>query len=208
MLSKKIASLLLEIEAISLQPQKPFTWTSGILSPIYCDNRLTMSYPEVREQITDGFVGLIQEQFKEVDVIAGTATAGIPHAAWVAAKLNLPMIYVRDKAKSHGKKNQIEGKLDEGDRVLVIEDTISTGGSALKAADAVVEAGGQVVGVAAIFSYQFDRALDAFASKNVKLSTLSDYPALIEVALEKGVIQQSDVNLLQSWRANPEGFGK
>jgi orotate phosphoribosyltransferase len=208
MLSKKIASLLLEIEAISLQPQKPFTWTSGILSPIYCDNRLTMSYPEVREQITDGFVGLIQEQFEEVDVIAGTATAGIPHAAWVAAKLNLPMIYVRDKAKSHGKKNQIEGKLDEGDRVLVIEDTISTGGSALKAADAVVEAGGQVVGVAAIFSYQFDRALDAFASKNVKLSTLSDYPALIEVALEKGVIQQSDVNLLQSWRANPEGFGK
>jgi orotate phosphoribosyltransferase len=208
MSAKKIASLLLEIEAISLQPQTPFTWTSGILSPIYCDNRLTMSYPEVREQIADGFASLIQEEFAEVDVIAGTATAGIPHAAWLAAKLNLPMIYVRDKAKSHGKKNQIEGKLDEGDRVLVIEDTISTGGSALKAADAVTEAGGQVVGVAAIFSYQFDRALDAFAAKKIKLSTLSDYPALIEAALDKGVIQQSDVNLLQSWRANPEAFGK
>jgi orotate phosphoribosyltransferase len=208
MLSKTIVSHLLEIEAILIQPQNPFTWSSGMLSPIYCDNRLTISYPEVREAIATGFVEMIQEQLGEVDVIAGAATGGIPHASWVADKMNLPMIYVRDKAKAHGRKNQIEGKLDPGARVVVIEDTVSTGGSAIKAAEGVREAGGQVVGVATIFSYQFERATNAFAEKDIKLVNITDYSALIETALEKGVIGENDVNLLQAWRANPESYGK
>lgn len=208
MLAKSIVAHLLQIEAILIQPQNPFTWTSGILSPIYCDNRLTISYPEVREAIADGFVKMIREQFGEVDVIAGAATGGIPHASWVADKMNLPMIYVRDKAKAHGRKNQIEGRLDAGARVVVVEDTVSTGGSAIKAAEGVIEAGGQVLGVAAIFSYQFDRAINAFAEKNIKLTALTDYSALIDVALEKGSITENDVNLLQVWRANPEKYGK
>ncbi|MEW9698065.1 orotate phosphoribosyltransferase [Paenibacillus sp. SI8] len=202
-----IASSLLDIEAVSLRPHQPFTWTSGLKSPIYCDNRLTLSYPAIREAIADGFAALIKEKFPEVEVVAGTATAGIPHAAWVAQKLGLPMIYIRDKAKGHGKENLIEGSIKPGQKVIVIEDLISTGGSSLKAAIAVKEAGAVALGVLAIFSYQLDKATDAFQAAGMPLHTLSNFSNLLEVALEKGKIKEEDIALLQSWRANPAAFG-
>ncbi|CAM3312173.1 MULTISPECIES: orotate phosphoribosyltransferase [Saccharibacillus] len=204
----KIAADLLNIGAVALSPDEPFTWTSGIKSPIYCDNRLTMAYPEVRERIADAFAELIRTEYPDAEVIAGTATAGIPHAAWVAQKLNLPMAYIRDKAKGHGKQNQIEGLIKAGQKVVVIEDLISTGGSSLKAALAVREAGAEPLAVLAIFSYQLDRATSAFAEENVPLATLSNYTALMQTALELGTIQESQVELLQSWRADPSAFGR
>ncbi|SEJ49644.1 orotate phosphoribosyltransferase [Paenibacillus polymyxa] len=205
---EQIASHLLRIQAVALRPQQPFTWTSGIKSPIYCDNRLTMSYPEVRELIADSFAALIREQYPETEVIAGTATAGIPHAAWVAQKLNLPMAYVRDKAKGHGKENQIEGRISAGQKVMVIEDLISTGGSSIKAAQAVEQAGAQPLAVLAIFSYQLDKATQTFEEAGVKLQTLSNYTALMEVALREGTIQEEEMELLRSWRQDPASFGK
>lgn len=207
-LAQQIAKSLLEIGAVTLRPQQPFTWTSGIISPIYCDNRMTMSYPTIREQIAEGFASLIRNQYPNVEVIAGTATAGIPHAAWVAQKLNLPMIYVRDKAKGHGKENLIEGSVQAGQKVVVIEDLISTGGSSLKAALAVNDAGAQALAVLAIFSYEFDKAKQAFAERNIPLHTLSNYSTLVDVALQQGKIKQDEVELLQSWRTNPTEFGK
>ncbi|MEJ8304279.1 orotate phosphoribosyltransferase [Saccharibacillus sacchari] len=204
----KIAADLLNIGAVALQPDEPFTWTSGIKSPIYCDNRLTMAYPEVRDRIAEGFAEMIRTRYPDAEVIAGTATAGIPHAAWVAQKLNLPMAYIRDKAKGHGKQNQIEGLIKEGQKVVVIEDLISTGGSSLKAALAVREAGAEPLAVLAIFSYQLDRAIQAFAEENVPLATLSNYTALMQTALELGTIQESQVELLKSWREDPSAFGK
>ncbi|MFI2857518.1 orotate phosphoribosyltransferase [Paenibacillus sp. JSM ZJ436] len=205
---QQIASYLLEIEAVALRPHHPFTWTSGIQSPIYCDNRLTMSHPQVRDFIAESFAAIIREQFQDTDVIAGTATAGIPHAAWVAQKLNLPMAYIRDKAKGHGKENLIEGQIKPGQKAIVIEDLISTGGSSIKAAKAVEEAGAQVQSVLAIFSYQLDKAEKAFEEAGVPLQSLSNYTALTEVALEKGVIQKEDLELLQSFRANPAAYGE
>ncbi|MMZ44715.1 orotate phosphoribosyltransferase [Paenibacillus polymyxa] len=205
---EQIASHLLRIQAVALRPQQPFTWTSGIKSPIYCDNRLTMSYPKVRELIADSFAAIIREQYPETEVIAGTATAGIPHAAWVAQKLNLPMAYVRDKAKGHGKENQIEGRISAGQKVMVIEDLISTGGSSIKAAQAVEQAGAQPLAVLAIFSYQLDKATQAFEEAGVKLQTLSNYTALMEVALREGTIQEEEMELLRSWRQDPASFGK
>ncbi|MEC0237107.1 orotate phosphoribosyltransferase [Paenibacillus kribbensis] len=205
---EQIASHLLRIQAVALRPQQPFTWTSGIKSPIYCDNRLTMSYPEVRELIADSFAALIREQYPKTEVIAGTATAGIPHAAWVAQKLNLPMAYVRDKAKGHGKENQIEGRISAGQKVMVIEDLISTGGSSIKAAQAVAQAGAQPLAVLAIFSYQLDKATQAFEEAGVKLQSLSNYTALMEVALREGTIQEEEMELLRSWRQDPASFGK
>lgn len=206
--SEQVASYLLKIGAVALRPQEPFTWTSGIKSPIYCDNRLTMAYPEVRGYIADAFAQLIISQYPDADVIAGTATAGIPHAAWVADKLNLPMAYIRDKAKGHGKQNQIEGRITPGQKVVVIEDLISTGGSSIKAAQAVQEAGGEVLAVLAIFSYELDRAVDAFAAAEMPLQTLSNYSTLIDVALAQGKIAATDVELLRSWRNDPSAFGK
>ncbi|ALA43033.1 MULTISPECIES: orotate phosphoribosyltransferase [Paenibacillus] len=205
---EQIASHLLRIQAVALRPQQPFTWTSGIKSPIYCDNRLTMSYPEVRELIADSFAALIREQYPETEVIAGTATAGIPHAAWVAQKLNLPMAYVRDKAKGHGKENQIEGRIGAGQKVMVIEDLISTGGSSIKAAQAVAQAGAQPLAVLAIFSYQLDKATQAFEEAGVELQSLSNYTALMNVALREGTIQEEEMELLRSWRQDPASFGK
>lgn len=205
--SEQVASYLLEIGAVALRPQEPFTWTSGIKSPIYCDNRLTMAYPEVRSYIADAFAQLVTSQYPDADVIAGTATAGIPHAAWVADKLNLPMAYIRDKAKGHGKQNQIEGRISPGQKVVVIEDLISTGGSSIKAAQAVQEAGGEVLAVLAIFSYELDRAVDAFAAAEMPLQTLSNYSTLIDVALAEGKIAVTDVELLKSWRKDPSSFG-
>ncbi|GLX68295.1 orotate phosphoribosyltransferase [Paenibacillus glycanilyticus] len=206
-LPRAIASKLLEIEAVALRPNDPFTWTSGLKSPIYCDNRLTMTYPEIRDMIAEGFATVIRERYPDAEVIAGTSTAGIPHAAWVAQKLNLPMAYIRDKAKGHGKQNQIEGRINPGQKVVVIEDLISTGGSSLKAGLAVREAGAEVLSVLAIFTYQFEKASNAFAAENMPLETLSNYSALIEVAAEIGKVQNEDIATLQSWRANPEAFG-
>jgi len=206
-LPAEIAQALLKINAVLLQPNDPFTWTSGLKSPIYCDNRLTMSYPEIREVIAEGFATVIRERYPDCEAVAGIATGGIPHAAWVAQKLNLPMLYVRDKAKGHGKTNQIEGHFTRGQKVVLIEDLISTGGSSLKAAIAVGEAGCKVQGVIAIFTYQFQMAIDAFAAQNIQLDTLSNYTALIEVALQNGAIQNSEVELLLDWRKNPQAFG-
>lgn len=206
-IAEKIASALLSIEAVALRPNDPFTWTSGIKSPIYCDNRLTMSYPEIRDLIAESFASIIREQYPETEVIAGTATAGIPHAAFVAQKLGLPMIYIRDKAKGHGKENQIEGLVKEGQKVIVIEDLISTGGSSIKAAQAVQQSGAEVLAVLAIFSYQLDRAVNGFEEAGVALQTLSNYSALIDVALREGAIAEGDIALLRSWRENPAGFG-
>ncbi|MDN4599958.1 orotate phosphoribosyltransferase [Paenibacillus sp. F6_3S_P_1C] len=203
-----IASQLLKIKAVALRPQQPFTWTSGIKSPIYCDNRLTMSYPEIRNDIAEAFAAIIRDQYPDAEVIAGTATAGIPHAAWVAQKLNLPMAYIRDKAKGHGKENLIEGLITEGQKVVVIEDLISTGGSSIKAAEAVRVAGATPLAVLAIFSYQLDKGIQAFEEAGIPLQTLSNYTALMDVALAEGTIQESDFELLKSWREDPSSFGK
>ncbi|MEK4005161.1 orotate phosphoribosyltransferase [Paenibacillus sp. FSL H3-0333] len=205
--SEQVASHLLEIGAVALRPQEPFTWTSGIKSPIYCDNRLTMAFPAVRNYIAEAFAELIRTSYPDAEVIAGTATAGIPHAAWVADKLGLPMAYIRDKAKGHGKQNQIEGLITPGQKVVVIEDLISTGGSSIKAAQAVQEAGGLPLAVLAIFSYELDRAVEAFAAAELPLQSLSNYSTLIDVALAQGKIAESDVALLQSWRKDPAAFG-
>ncbi|MEK3683440.1 orotate phosphoribosyltransferase [Paenibacillus sp. FSL R10-2736] len=205
--SEQVARYLLEIGAVALRPQEPFTWTSGIKSPIYCDNRLTLSFPVVRNYIAEAFAELIRSSYPDAEVIAGTATAGIPHAAWVADKLGLPMAYIRDKAKGHGKQNQIEGLIAPGQKVIVIEDLISTGGSSIKAAQAVQEAGGLPLAVLAIFSYELDRAVDAFAAADIPLQSLSNYSTLIDVALAQGTIADSDVALLQSWRKDPAAFG-
>jgi orotate phosphoribosyltransferase len=204
--ARQIAEKLLEIDAVALRPDEPFTWTSGIKSPIYCDNRMTMSYPEVRRTIYKAFAALIREQYPEAEVIAGTATAGIPHAAWVAEELNLPMVYVRSKPKGHGKGNQIEGKMTEGQKVIVIEDLISTGGSSIEAANAVKEAGGDVRGVLAIFSYQFPMAEEAFAKAGFPFQTLSNYTALLEVAQEKGTVRAEQLDALRAWRENPKEY--
>lgn len=205
-LEQQIAEELLRVGAVTLSPKEPFTWTSGIKSPIYCDNRLTMSYPEVREMIAHGFAVMVRERFPEAEVIAGTATAGIPHAAWVAQTLRLPMIYVRDKAKGHGKRNLIEGVLPAGKKVVVIEDLISTGGSSLKAAEAVREAGGEPIAVLAIFSYQFEKADAAFANAGIPFRTLTNYTAMVEAALRTERIRPEDLAVLSAWRLSPETY--
>lgn len=201
-LERKIAKHLLDIEAVALRPNDYFTWTSGIKSPIYCDNRITMSYPTIRREIAAGMSEVIKAKFPEVEVVAGTATAGIPHAAWVSEVLDLPMIYVRDSAKKHGKTNQIEGRLLEGQKVVIIEDLISTGLSSLKVAKALEEAGAIVLGVVAIFSYELKKAQDAFAADKVKYHTLTNYNYLIEEAVASDYIKQEDVEKLLEWRNN------
>ena len=201
-LERRIAKHLLDIEAVALRPNDYFTWTSGIKSPIYCDNRITMSYPAIRREIAAGMSEVIKAKFPEVEVVAGTATAGIPHAAWVSEVLDLPMIYVRDSAKKHGKTNQIEGRLLEGQKVVIIEDLISTGLSSLKVAKALEEAGAVVLGVVAIFSYELKKAQDAFAADKVKYHTLTNYNYLIEEAVASDYIKQEDVEKLLEWRNN------
>ncbi|RAM11124.1 orotate phosphoribosyltransferase, partial [Listeria ivanovii] len=180
---KQVAEQLLEIKAVFLKPNDPFTWASGIKSPIYCDNRLTLGFPKVRQFIAAALAEKIKENFGDVDVIAGTATAGIPHAAWVSDLLDLPMVYVRSKAKEHGKGNQIEGPISKGQKVVVMEDLISTGGSSLKAVEALEEAGAEVLGIAAIFTYGLDKGKKLLAEADTKLVTLTNYDELIEVAL-------------------------
>lgn len=199
-LERKLAKELLAIQAVALRPNDYFTWTSGIKSPIYCDNRITMSYPSIRREIAAGMVEVIKEKYPEVEVVAGTATAGIPHAAWVSELLDLPMIYVRDSAKKHGKTNQIEGRVLEGQKVVIIEDLISTGLSSLKVAKALREAGAEVLGVVAIFSYELKKAQDAFEEAGVEYITLTNYPVLVEEAVAIEYIHQDDVEKLLEWR--------
>lgn len=201
-MTKNIAQSLLDIGAVSLSPNDLFTWSSGIKSPIYCDNRVTLGYPKVRTEIRDGLSALIKEKFPTVEIVSGTATAGIPHAAYVSEVLDLPMNYVRSKSKSHGKQNQIEGALSEGKKVVVIEDLISTGGSSITAVDALKEAGAEVLGVVAIFTYSLNKADELFNEAGVPFYTLSDYNELIEVAKDNGDISEDDIKTLVEWRDN------
>lgn len=203
---KQIAKELLSIKAVSLSPNEPFTWASGIKSPIYCDNRLTMSYPDVRKQVAKGLANLIKEHYPTVEVIAGTATAGIPHAAWVAEELGLPMVYIRGKSKDHGKKNQIEGRIDNGAKMVIIEDLISTGGSVIDAAQAAKREGADVLGVAAIFTYQLPSGFENFKEAGIPFYTLTNYDELIEVAIENDYISQDDRLLLQEWKKDPSAW--
>ncbi|MFR3286219.1 MAG: orotate phosphoribosyltransferase [Enterococcus casseliflavus] len=196
----------LDIEAIFLRPNEPFTWASGIKSPIYCDNRIIMSYPHVRRAIAKGLAAVIKTTYPEAEVIAGTATAGIPHAAWVAELLDLPMVYIRSKAKEHGKGNQIEGRIKPNQKMVVIEDLLSTGGSVLEACEAAKREGADVLGVAAIFTYELPQVQENFDQAGLSYVTLTNYTALIESALETGAIQESDVALLQEWRKDPAAW--
>ncbi len=204
----KVAEFLLQIKAIKLQPANPFTWASGWKSPIYCDNRITLSHPSVRTYIRQKLAQLIQEEYGAVDVIAGVATAGIPQGVLVAQELGLPFIYVRAKAKEHGTGSLIEGEVIEGQRVVVIEDLISTGKSSLQAVDALRNAGLSVAGLVAIFTYGFKQADENFAEAKCRYSTLSNYKALIEYAAEHAIIAKSDIEFLNKWRENPAEWGK
>ncbi|WP_332632172.1 orotate phosphoribosyltransferase [Halalkalibacter flavus] len=200
-MKEQIAKHLLDIGAVHLRPNDPFTWTSGMKSPIYCDNRLTLSYPAVRKDIISGFANLLEGI--EVDVIAGTATAGIPHAALLADKLGLPMIYVRGSAKGHGKQNQIEGKIEKGQKVVLVEDLISTGGSVIQAAEALRESGAEVVAIVAIFTYEFQKAYDALKEANLPTHVLTSYSTLLTVAKEQGTITADQEQRLNEWRKDP-----
>jgi orotate phosphoribosyltransferase len=199
----KIAEFLLQIKAIKLQPEQPFTWASGWKSPIYCDNRKTLSYPQIRTFIRQQFVSLINEKFATPDVIAGVATGGIAIGALVAQEMGLPFVYIRSEAKKHGLTNMIEGELTSGQNVVVIEDLISTAGSSLKAVEALREKGANVKGMVAIFTYGFDVANEKLKEANCITNSLCDYNTLIEVALKHEYINESDLESLQNWRDNP-----
>jgi len=202
-INRKVAGLLLQSKAIILEPAKPFTWASGWQSPIYCDNRVTLSYPEIRNYIKEAFTRVIEDAFPSPDLVAGVATGAIAQGVLVAEAMDLPFVYVRPSAKGHGRQNLIEGRLQPGQRVVVVEDLISTGGSSLKAVEALREAGAEVSGMVAIFSYGFQLAEDNFRKAKVTLRTLTDYHTLIEIALESGDILPGQVDLLQEWRKNP-----
>jgi orotate phosphoribosyltransferase len=203
LMNRTVAEDLLEIKAVFFQPNNPFTWSSGIKSPIYCDNRLTISYPRVRKNISESLSRLIISKFPDVQVVAGTATAGIPHAALVSNELNLPMCYVRSKAKAHGKGNQIEGRVEAGQKVVVVEDLISTGGSAIAAVQALREAGCEVLGVVAIFTYGLEVADDNLSNYEIEAHALCDYQTLMDVAIEKDYIAEGDRKKLSKWVENP-----
>lgn len=205
---KLIANYLLQINAIKLQPANPFTWASGWKSPIYCDNRKTLSYPEIRTAIRNGFVELIKKEFGELGQIAGVATGAIAQGALVADALSLPFVYVRSAAKGHGLENLIEGDLLPGKKIVVIEDLISTGGSSLKAVEELRKAGAEVLGMAAIFTYGFETAQKNFEAANCKLFTLSNYNSMVDAAVESGYITAADVDALKKWRVSPDTWGK
>jgi orotate phosphoribosyltransferase len=199
----KVAEFLLQIKAIKLQPEQPFTWASGWKSPIYCDNRKTLSYPQIRTFIRQQYVSVINENFGKPDVIAGVATGGIAQGALVAQDMGLPFVYVRSEAKKHGLTNMVEGVVEKGQNVIVIEDLISTGGSSIKAVEALREMGCNVKGMVAIFTYGFDEATTNLKNANCPLFTLSDYNSLIEVALKHKYITEKDLEPLKEWRINP-----
>ena len=205
-LAKEIARDLLKIKAVYLKPEEPFTWASGIKSPIYTDNRVTLAYPETRTLIEDGFVEKIRAEFPDVDVIAGTATAGIPHGAIIADKMNLPFAYIRSKPKDHGAGNQIEGRVAPGQKMVVIEDLISTGGSVLDAIAAAKREGADVIGAAAIFTYELPKADKNFNEAGVKLVTLSNYTELIHLAEQEGYINAEGLALLKRFKEDQENW--
>ena len=207
-IAKEVAKSLLDIKAVSLSPQDPFTWASGIRSPIYCDNRVTMSYPAVRKQIAQGLADLIKEKYPDAEVIAGTATAGIPHAAWIADILGLPMVYIRSKAKDHGTGRKIEGKITEGQKMVVVEDLISTGGSVIEASKAAELEGANVLGSVAIFTYELAKGTKNFADAGLAIDTLSNYSTLLEVAHETSYITEAEMDLLKDWSKDPENWYK
>jgi len=205
-LAKEIARDLLKIKAVYLKPEEPFTWASGIKSPIYTDNRVTLAYPETRTLIEDGFVEKIRAEFPDVEVIAGTATAGIPHGAIIADKMNLPFAYIRSKPKDHGAGNQIEGRVAPGQKMVVIEDLISTGGSVLDAIAAAKREGADVIGAAAIFTYELPKADKNFNDAGVKLVTLSNYTELIHLAEKEGYINAEGLALLKRFKEDQENW--
>ncbi len=202
-MQKIIAKDLLSISAVFLSPEKPFTWASGIKSPIYCDNRLTLSYPKVRTNIEKGLADLIKEHYPECEVVMGTSTAGIAHAAIVATILDLPMGYVRSGAKSHGRTNQIEGKVEKGQKVVVVEDLISTGGSVIEVVEVLREAGADVLGIVSIFTYGMKKGIDRLAEANAKNISLSNLDALLEVAVTEKYIEEGDIERIKKFRDNP-----
>ena len=203
-IEKTVAKNLLDIKAVSLQPNDPFTWASGIKSPIYCDNRLVLSFPEKRSVVVQGFVELIQKEYSEAEVIVGTATAGIPWGAMVADKMEKPFGYVRNSNKTHGKGNKIEGKIEKGAKVVVVEDLISTGGSVKDVILSLREAGAEVLGVVAIFTYLLPASSELFDSIACSFKTLSNYDVLIDVALENAYIKENDLEKLKAWKKDPK----
>ena len=202
-MEKKIAKDLLSIGAVFLRPEQPFTWASGIKSPIYCDNRLTLTAPEVRNHVEEGLAELIRKHYPEVEVLMGTSTAGIAHAAITATNLNLPMGYVRSGSKDHGRGNQIEGKLEAGQKVVVVEDLISTAGSCIEVVEALRNAGADVLGIVSIFTYGMQKGLDRLAAAEAKNYSLSNLDALVEVAAEEGYIKAEDKERILKFRNNP-----
>lgn len=202
-ISKKIAKDLLKIQAVFLSPDKPFTWASGIKSPVYCDNRLTLTAPEVRTDVENGLKALIEENYPDAEVLMGTSTAGIAHAAITAHLMELPMGYVRSGNKDHGRQNRIEGKLKKGQKVVVVEDLISTGGSVIDVVDALREAGAEVLGIVSIFTYGMQKGLDRLAAAEVKNISLTNLDVLSEVAADEGYIKPEDVSRLIAFRNNP-----
>ena len=207
-IEKAVAKSLLDIKAVMLRPENPFTWASGWKSPIYCDNRKVLSYPEARENICRWMADIIKAQYPDVEVIAGVATGAIAHGYLVAHILGKPFCYVRPKPKDHGTGSQIEGLLEPGSKVVIVEDLISTGMSSLAAKNALVNAGADIMGMVAIFSYNFPQARKAFEDANVELTTLSNYDTLVEVASEVGYIEASHIEVLKEWRFSPSTWGK
>lgn len=205
---KIVAKQLLEIKAVKLSPNSPFTWASGWKSPIYCDNRKILSYPKARKVVYEAFVSIIKERFANVDVIAGVATGAIAYGALVAEIMGKPFVYVRPKPKDHGTGARIEGDLPKGARVVVVEDLISTGGSSLSAVSALAQEGAIVLGMVAIFTYNFIKSIRAFEYANVELYTLSHYEALLAQAVEENYINEEDLDVLKAWRINPEIWGR
>ena len=198
-LQNEIAHAMLKVGAVELNPTDLFTWASGIQSPIYCDTRLTISDPVIRKQLANGLSSLIKDHFSDCEVVAGTATAGIPHAVWVADIMQLPMVYVRSKAKEHGRGNQIEGKYAKGQKVVVIEDIISTGGSSITAVEALRNAGCEVLGVVCVYTYNLPKADQAFDEAGVKFVSLTNFDYLIDAAKEASAIQEKDIPFLKNW---------
>ena len=203
-IEKLIAKDLLSIKAVFFRPDEPFTWASGIKSPVYCDNRLTLTAPEVRNHVEKGLKGLIEQHFPDVQVVMGTSTAGIAHAAITAHLMGLPMGYVRSGSKDHGRKNQIEGRLEKGQKVVVVEDLISTGGSVIEVVKVLREAGAEVLGVVSIFTYGMKKGLERLAAENIENFSLSNFDAIAQVAAEEGYIAPEDVARLIAFRNNPE----
>ncbi len=204
----EVAKKLLQINTIKIQPSSPFTWASGWKAPIYCDNRKILSYPETRTYIRDQFINVIKEKYPNVEVIAGVATGAIAHGVLVAEALGLPFIYVRSKPKGHGLENLVEGDLKPNQNVVVIEDLVSTGGSSLKAAEAIDNFGGNVLGMVAIFTYNFPQAKENFKEANLELTTLCRYQNLIDIAVEEGSVTDEEVENLKNWREDPANWGK